>query len=433
MKSKYKPYSSYRDSGVEWLGKIPMQWEINKIGYAFHAKKGVHAALYTKEYCGTIEGEYPVYSGQTENNGILSKIHTFEFDAGEEGYLFSTTVGAKAMSLSHLRGKFSLSQNCMVIIPMNKDIVTRFQYYHLQPKFLYERGLIPEHMQASFRMEDLYSYKFALPPLQEQQAIANYLDSATAKIDILIEKQTKLIALLKEKRQAVISTAVTRGLDNTVAMKDSGVEWLGEIPEHWVLPKISYVGSVTNGSTPDKSNKEYWTNGTIPWLASGCLNIDKVIEPTGLISNNAYESCSVEIIPLGSLLVGMVGQGKTRGTSALLGIDACINQNLAAVIPTDKILVKFLHFLFQAMYKSLREAGRGSNQAALNCDIIKSIRIPFPAIHEQEEITKYIDNKTTKIDTLISKATKAIELLKEKRTALISSAVTGKIDVREIA
>lgn len=242
---KYSKYSSYRDSGVEWLGEIPSEWQTNKVGYSFQAKKGNKAALYTKEYCGTIEGKYPVYSGQTESNGVLSKINEFEFDAQEEGYLFSTTVGAKAMTLSHLKGKFSLSQNCMVIIPTGKGIITRFQYYHLQPKFSYERGLIPEHMQASFRMEDLYSYKFAVPPLQEQQTIANYLDKATAKIDTLIEKQTRLIELLKEKRQAVISTAVTRGLDDTVAMKDSGVEWLGRflrageytVKVHWKITK----------------------------------------------------------------------------------------------------------------------------------------------------------------------------------------------------
>lgn len=119
---KYKKYPSYMDSGVEWLGEIPNEWNTSKVGYSFKALKGKNAALLTKEYCGTIQGNYPVYSGQTENNGVLSMIDEFEFDAKESGYLFSTTVGAKAMSLSHLKGKFSLSQNCMIIIPKNKDI-----------------------------------------------------------------------------------------------------------------------------------------------------------------------------------------------------------------------------------------------------------------------------------------------------------------------
>ena len=191
---KYKKYPSYKDSGAEWLGEIPEHWELSKVSHNFTAKKGIKASLYTKEYCAEIIGEYPVYSGQTENNGVLARINEFEFDSGMEGYLFSTTVGAKAMTLSHLRGKFSLSQNCMIIKPLKdrNTINIRFYFYHKQPLFKFERGLIPEHMQASFRMEDLYQYKICLPPINEQQQIANFLDNATAKIDTLIEKQTKI-------------------------------------------------------------------------------------------------------------------------------------------------------------------------------------------------------------------------------------------------
>lgn len=208
-----EPNPEMKDSGVDWLGETPAHWGEDKVARLFRAMKGRNAAQLTKEYCATIEGEYPVYSGQTENDGVMSSIDEFEFDAGEDGYLFSTTVGAKAMSLMHLKGKFSLSQNCMVIAPMSDKVQVRFYYYHLQPLFQFERGLIPEHMQASFRMEDLYQYRVAIPPKDEQRAIADYLDQVCATADDLLEVTERAIVKLNEYRQALITSAVTGKID----------------------------------------------------------------------------------------------------------------------------------------------------------------------------------------------------------------------------
>ena len=202
-----------KDSGVEWLGMVPEHWEINKVSRNFKARKGANAAQLTKEYCGTIPGDYPVFSGQTENEGVMSRIDSFEFDFGEDGCLFSTTVGAKAMTLTHITGKFSLSQNCMVIFPTLESLNTRFYFYHLTPLFIYQRGLIPEHMQASFRMEDLYSYKVAIPPLIEQIQIAKYLNGINLEMTSLKDACCKSIEYLKERRSALISAAVTGQID----------------------------------------------------------------------------------------------------------------------------------------------------------------------------------------------------------------------------
>ena len=208
-----EPNPEMKDSGVDWLGETPAHWGEDKVARLFRAMKGRNAAQLTKEYCAAIEGEYPVYSGQTENDGVMSSIDEFEFDAGEDGYLFSTTVGAKAMSLMHLKGKFSLSQNCMVIAPMSDKVQVRFYYYHLQPLFQFERGLIPEHMQASFRMEDLYQYRVAIPPKDEQRAIADYLDQMCATVDDLLKTTETAIVKLNEYRQALITSAVTGKID----------------------------------------------------------------------------------------------------------------------------------------------------------------------------------------------------------------------------
>jgi type I restriction enzyme S subunit len=208
------PSAKLKPSGIEWLGEAPEGWDILKASQLFRAAKGKYGQMLTKEFCSGNSGEYPVYSGQTENEGLMGTWSEFEFDFGNEGVLFSTTVGSgKVMSLRQIFGKFSLSQNCMVIWPTSKRCATRFYYYHFQPLFDYEKNLIPQHMQASFRMEDFYGYKIALPPLAEQLAIVAHLDEKCGKIDQLKAKAERGIELLKERRSALISAAVTGKID----------------------------------------------------------------------------------------------------------------------------------------------------------------------------------------------------------------------------
>ncbi len=436
--SKYKPYPQYKDSGVEWLGEVPEHWDIIKVSHNFIAQKGSKASQYTKEYCSEIEGPFPVYSGQTENNGILANINEFEFDSGNEGYLFSTTVGAKAMSLSHLQGKFSLSQNCMIIKPIKNrtNIFTRFYYYHKQPLFKFKRGLIPEHMQASFRMEDLYQYKIANPQMQEQQAIANFLDNATCKIDTLIQKQQNLIELLKEKRQALISHTVTKGLNPHVKMKDSGVEWLGEVPEHWEVTPLRYLGKLQNGIS--KGN-EYFGSG-FPFVNYGDIykNATLPLHVDGLAKSSEEDRVAF------SVQKGDVFFTRRSETVDDIGMSSICLQTIEDAIFSGftirfrqikrKLNEHFSKYYFrnghsQAFFEAQLNL---VTRASLGQDILKQLPVLIPTLEEQQVIANYLDNKTSKIDTLIAKAQKAIELLKERRTALISATVTGKIDIREI-
>ncbi|HHX8274363.1 TPA: restriction endonuclease subunit S [Vibrio diabolicus] len=430
---RYQAYPEYKDSGVEWLGQIPAGWNLSKIAWHFRAEKGKNGQLLTKEYCGLNVGEHPVYSGQTENGGVMGKINSFEFDTGFEGVLFSTTVGAKAMTLSHLRGKFSLSQNCMIIASQDKNIVTRFAYYHFQPLFAYERGLIPEHMQASFRMEDLYRYPIATPSVEEQTEIANFLDHETAKIDTLIEKQQQLIKLLKEKRQAVISHAVTKGLNPQAPMKDSGVEWCDYIPEHWRIGKLGYFARVGNGATPSRENQSFWNDGTIGWLNSSKVNDVIITEAEQFITPLALAQTSVQPVKANDLVIAITGEGQTRGRVAICQLEATINQHLASIrIYDDCLHHEFLFLWLSANYERIRfeSTGAGSTKGAITCGDIKSYPIVIAPLSEQTEIINHIKLQNQHFSNLIAKADNQVQLLKERRTALISAAVTGKIDVR---
>ncbi|MBZ4024072.1 hypothetical protein CKO11_16615 [Rhodobacter sp. TJ_12] len=211
------------DSGIDWLGAIPNYWRIEKLIWHFYASKGKDAQKYTKEYCGANEGNYPVYSGQTANEGVMGRIDSYDYDFGETGVLFATSVGAKAMDLRHLQGKFSLSQNCMIIIPRHQ-IPLKFYLYQMRALFRKERQLIPDHMQASFRVEDLYRYRIAVPPLDQAYEIGAKIEKAEAALKAVIEPANASIERLKEYRAALITAAVTGQIDVKAATRSGATD-----------------------------------------------------------------------------------------------------------------------------------------------------------------------------------------------------------------
>jgi type I restriction enzyme, S subunit len=269
-----------------------------------------------------------------------------------------------------------------------------------------------------------------VPSMHEQRAIADFLDRETEKIDALVAKKQRLIELLQEKRTALISHAVTKGLDRDTPMKDSGIEWFGRIPAQWPVVRLGHFARVQNGSTPSRDDAAYWLDGTVPWLASTKVNEDRVMSPSELITETALRECSLSLVPAGSVIIGLVGQGRTRGMAALLDIEATINQNMAAIIPRRQIVGRYLQYQLESMYVPIRECGRGANQAALNCELVADLRLPCPPPQEQAAIARFLDEKTDAIRALVDKTHSSIDLLGESRAALITAAVTGQIDVR---
>jgi type I restriction enzyme, S subunit len=211
------------ESGIDWLGSVPKSWRVEKLSWHFFAAKGKDAQKYTKEYCGANEGEFPVYSGQTANEGVMGRINTYDYDFSESGVLFATTVGAKAMDLRLLQGKFSLSQNCMIIIP-RKHFPLRFFLYQMRVLFRKERQLIPDHMQASFRVEDLYRYHIAVPPMKHASEIGMQIGKAETALKATVQPINASIDRLKEYRSALITAAVTGQIDVTTYAKSGATD-----------------------------------------------------------------------------------------------------------------------------------------------------------------------------------------------------------------
>jgi type I restriction enzyme, S subunit len=438
-------YAEYKDSGVTWLGDIPTRWEVKRIKHTTYLKGRVGwKGLTSDEY---LESGYAyLVTGTDFSKKFINwrECHCVEqaryeddpFIQLRDGDLLITkdgTIGKLAL-VSGLDRPACLNSGIFLIRPTS-GYVTEYMYWVLQSKAfnvfcdLSSLGSTIQHLYQNV-FED---FAFPVPSLPEQRSIAAFLDRETAKIDALIAEQEKLITLLAEKRQATISHVVTRGLNPDAPMKDSSVAWLGAVPAHWNVRPLKYVGRVGNGSTPNRDNPHYWTEEGFPWLNSSVVNQDEVTEAQQFVTQQALDECHLPVIQPPAILVGITGQGKTRGMATKLMFVATVNQHLAYIKPSEQqVSVDFLLLVLEAAYEHLRtdSEGAGSTKGAITCDQLERWSIPVPSIEEQLCITGFLATEGGKLDRLRVEAERAIALLKERRSALIAAAVTGQVDVR---
>ena len=422
-----RTYDSYKDSGVDWIGEIPSHWEDPPLRYYFSYTKGSIGQKLTKSYIEDNRGEYPVYSGQTDNDGIMGFVNEYEFDY-HFPLIFTTTVGAKFMTTRILQGRFSLSQNCLVMVK-KKECVPSFVEYFLKIDFQYRKELIPIIIQPSLRMEDLDRVNIVVPPVTEQQQIVSFLDTKTSLIDSLIEETQRKIELLKEKRTSLINEVVTKGLNPNVEMKDSGVEWIGEIPSHWEVKKVIHFGDVTLGKMLTPEDK----GGYIlkPYLRS--QNIQSEIVDVSDVKEMWFSESELDKLKLwkGDLLLN---EGGDVGRTCIWDdeLEECYIQNSVNRLRFFEDSQKYFLYL-SVLYHSVGHYDSIVNRVSiphLTKEKLESVRFLRPPLSEQNEIVSYLDEHTQLIDKTISIEEKRIELLKEYRQSLISEVVTGKIDVR---
>ena len=316
----------------------------------------------------------------------------------------------------------------------------------LNPRFLLYALLTPDFVGAvdastfGARMpraswDFIGSLEIRLPPIETQSVIAAYLDRETARIDRLLAAKERMLALLEEQRVALISRVVTRGLDPNAPLKPSGQEWLGEIPAHWQVQPIKYLAVVGNGSTPSVDNADYWDEEGYPWLNSSVVNVSPVTVASRFVTDTALRECHLPKIQPPAVLVGLTGQGKTRGMAAVLGIEATINQHLAFIKPRKQALgTDYLCHVLGHAYAFLRSDsdGAGSTKGAITCEQLANMRIPVPPVGEQVEICARIGLALGVAMPLRSKIQRSLDLLTERRAALITAAVTGQIPLEEM-
>ena len=289
---------------------------------------------------------------------------------------------------------------------------------------------------SDFRFTEFGTQVLPIPLPDEQAAIVRFLDHADAQIQRYIASKERLIALLEEERQALIHQAVTRGLDPNVRLKPSGVEWLGQVAEHWETLRVRHFSKVGNGCTPQRDNAAYWTEGVHPWLNSSSVNQGTITKADQFVTDLALSECHLPRLRPGSVLVGITEQGKTRGMSAVLCMDATINQHMAFItLKTGRVSSHYLHMYLTAAYSELRAISNssGSTKDALTCEDIKHFMVVLPPRDEQERLLSEVRRELASVDNAVDLARRQIDLMNEYRTRLIADVVTGQLDVRKAA
>ena len=426
---KYKKYPQYKDSGVDWLGKIPSDWDVARVKNSSKIFNGATPKSGTTEYWdGDISWIGPADMGKISSRYISGGARNITYSGYDSCGTTIIPEGSVILSSRAPIGKVAIAgkelctnQGCKSLI-VNKYFSNIFIFYILTSNTVQLNLLGRGTTFLELSAEELSSFNIPIPSLEEQQAIANYLDSATAKIDILIEKQTKLIALLKEKRQAVISTAVTRGLEN----------------QHgdWNKYRLDWVSSIVRGNIGFKKD-ELLDNGEYVALQYGkTYKVDEVNKKFEFYINKEFYKFSQLVHCGDTILISTSETVEDLGHSCFYNRDdlGLIGGEQILLKPDTKLLCdKYLYYSSKVFCSGLKKYASGLKVFRFNTDDLKKIFISIPSLENQQDIANYIDDKTSKIDILIEKSTKSIVLLKERRVALISAAVTGKINVREIA
>lgn len=448
---KYQAYPEYRGSEIEWIGHIPSHWKV------FSLKRTVNGCtngIWGSEPDGTndivvlrvadfdrrslgIRKDKLTYRAilpNERNNRLLKKGDLLiEKSGGGE----KTLVGCIVLFDKDFP---AVTSNFVAKMTPQRGFESRFLKYAFA--LLYSgRVNFPSIKQTTgIQNLDSDSYlmeSFCFPVEEEQTQIANFLDHETAKIDTLIEKQQQLIKLLKEKRQAVISHAVTKGLNPQAPMKDSGVEWLGEVPEHWVVSKLKYFSSIQGGFA---FSSDSFVEEGIQILRIGNVYQNRLAlerQPI-FVSDKFLKELKDYHVTSGDLLMSLTGTLGKRDYGFAVKVDThgdfLLNQRVAKLLPfKDRVSPDYLIYVLwsDSYLTQLYSLPSGTKQANLaNSDVLGiSIAIP-PSKEEQKQIANYLKGKLSTFDSTISKAEAAIKLMQERRTALISAAVTGKIDVR---
>ncbi|MBT4208005.1 restriction endonuclease subunit S [Candidatus Woesearchaeota archaeon] len=425
--------NNYVDSGVEWLQDIPSHWGVKTIKKLFTESNTKNTEGNTN-YLSIVKDKGVVLYSDKGNVGNKTSDHPEKYKMVEVGDIVINPMNIIIGSVGRSKYEGCLS-SVYIVLKSNKGISSNYYEYIFSHK-LFQKYLkricygIME-LRESLNKIEFYVEKLPVPPLQEQQQISDYLDYKTSKIDTLIEKTQQKIELLKEQRISLINTTVTKGLDPNVEMKDSGVEWIGDIPSDWKVKKLTYVtNSIGSGTTPKTSNSLFYEEGHIPWLNTGDLNDGYIYKTKKKVTKLAIEKhTSLKVFPINSVSIAMYGA--TIGKLGLFKIPVTVNQANCVFVFDEVNVSKFWFYVLMEYRPQIVSLGYGGGQPNISQDLLKSLRFGCPSYKNQQQIVDYLDKETSKIDKLVDIESKRIVLLKEYRQSLISEVVTGKVDVRD--
>jgi type I restriction enzyme S subunit len=446
---RLKSYPDYKSSGVEWLGEIPAHWEVKRLETAAF----VQLSNIDKK---SVEGQELIrlcnYTDVYYNDRITSGLQ-FMAATATRGQVRRFSLRAGDVLITKDSESWTDIAVPAVVAEDLSDVLCGYHLAHIRPY----SGLVGAFLARAFSAvgprdqfrvaangitrfglagDAIRAGLFAIPPLGEQRAIAAFLDRETARIDALVAKKERLIELLQEKRTAVITRAVTKGLDPTVPVKDSGVEWLGDIPEHWQLSCIRDIArDLQSGPFGSQLHANEYVLGGHPVINPANLRYGRLVpDDECSVPDRVAERLHLHRVRRGDILfarrgeIGRCGLATEQEEGWICGT-GCLRLRVGDDAAEPRFLIHLLSTSGVADWLALQAVG--ATMQNLNTAIVGRVPIVLPPMKEQKAIAAFLDRETARIDVLISKVREAIGLLRELRIALISAAVTGKIDVRE--
>lgn len=433
---RMKRYETYKDSGVEWLGEVPGHWDCLKL----------------KRLCDITDGTH--YSPSTKSEGMpyitVSNVHDDFIDVenankiSQEDYDTLVRQGCQPQPGDVLLAKDGTVGRTAIVTDNQYVVLSSLGILHPKAidskylKYSLDSHCLQEQMSAAMAgsalrritISKINDFVSAVPPIAEQQSIAAYLDFKTQQLDAIISENEAMVEDLQKYRQSIISETVTRGLNSDVEMKESGVEWIGKVPGHWDVAKLSWVyQNIGSGTTPDTNNSAYYSEYGFNWLQTGDLNDGDIVETSKHVTELAIKERGLRIYPKGSLVIAMYGA--TIGKIGLLQIDTTTNQACCVLPPNDRMSNLYAKYVLQSAKEELLRQSAGGGQPNISQAIVKALSIPMPSMDEQQSIADYLDGKISQIDHLVNEIQAQLADLRSYKSSLITEAVTGKVDVRD--
>ena len=434
-----KRYEIYKDSGIQWVGEIPSHWDSNKLKFFADISTGTTPSTANEEYWNeATENWYTpadFNEGDIHLNGSSRKVSAMAFEKSackvfKKNVVLVVGIGATLGKIGFSRVECSANQQINAI-EFYDNVYPLFGAYYLSSLKEVMKSLASAATLAIMNQSVTGSIPFVCPTLAEQKNIATYLDHKVGQIDATIAEKEQMLEDLKAYRSSIISEAVTKGLDKNVEMKESGVEWIGMIPKHWNINKLKFFADISTGTTPSTDNEEYWKEPTENWYTPSDFCEEKVHLETSSrkVSTTAFQESACRVFKKDVVLV--VGIGATLGKIGISSVECSANQQINAIEFYDNVYPLFGVYYLSSLKEVMKSLASAATLAIMNQSVTGSIPFVCPTLDEQKEIADYLEKKTKSIGSLLNQIEVQIDELKSYKSALITEAVTGKIDLRD--
>lgn len=438
---RYSAYPKYKRSEVGWLGQIPEEW--NELRLKFVGEAIIGLTYDPSELSDEENGTLLLRANNIQDRKLTHDDSQFVAVQANESLITKAgdilicsrngsrkLIGKSARISEEFAGCYFGAFTTVFRSPQNNFLFHVFN----SGLFEYQSGSYLTTTINQLTIGALNSFVVPLPPPAEQDQIADFLDYKTAQIDALIAKKRELLGKLKEQRIAVITQAITKGLDPSALMYDSGVDWLGQVPKRWEVIPLGFLITMSGGMTPSLANANFW-DGDIPWVTPKDMKRDRISDSTDHITNYALAETSISLIPEGAVLIVVRGMILAHSfPTAITEKPVTINQDMKALRCGERLNVEYLFWAltgFAKTFSSLaQESAHGTRK--METDTLKKFWFPVPPLQEQIAIALHLEKRLEKLDQLSKATVQTIDHLTEYRTALITAATTGKIDVRNI-